>query len=58
MTALVRITAPHFVAAIEARDGRVTRAAPILAYMIGWDAQRVAGYVVGRGWSWERLSDG
>lgn len=58
MTTLVRIVAPHFVAAIEAENGRVTRTPPILAYMRGWDALRVAGYVVGRGWSWERLSDG
>jgi hypothetical protein len=52
---LIRIVAPHFVAGIEARDGRVIRAAPILAYMLGWDGARVAQYAKRRGWTWQRL---
>ena len=52
---LIRIEAPHFVAGIEARGGRVVRAAPILAYMLGWDGARVAQYAKRRGWTWQRL---
>lgn len=52
---LVRIVAPHFVAGIEADSGRVVNAAPILRYMLGWDARRVAGYCARKGWDWERL---
>jgi hypothetical protein len=52
---LIRIEAPHFVAGIEARDGRVVRTAPILAYMLGWDGARVAQYAKRRGWTWQRL---
>ena len=52
---LVRIEAPHFVAGIEARAGRVVRAAPILAYMLGWDGARVAQHAQRRGWRCQRL---
>lgn len=52
---LVRIVAPFFVAGIEAQDGRVVRAAPILRYMRGWDGARVASYCASRGWDWARL---
>lgn len=52
---LVRIVAPHFVAGIEASSGRVVNAAPILRYMIGWDARRVADYCARKAWEWERL---
>lgn len=49
---LVRIVAPHFVAGVDAEDGRVVRAAPILRYMLDWDGVRVAGYCAQKGWAW------
>lgn len=51
---LVRITAPHFIAGIVAKDGIVVRAAPILKYMMGWTGKQVAEYTTKNGWSWER----
>lgn len=50
---LVRIVAPHFVAGIVARNGRVVRAAPILGYMRGWDGAAVASYCDRKDWAWE-----
>ena len=57
MTTLVRISAPHFVAGIVARDGRVVLAAPIVYYMVGWDGRRVADYCAAKNWTWERVDD-
>lgn len=51
----IRIVAPHFVAGIDAEDGRVVEAAPILRYMIGWTGPQVAAYCTRKGWTWERL---
>lgn len=47
---LVRIVAPHFVAAVVVVADRVTVAAPILSYMYGWPSDRVRQYVAGKGW--------
>lgn len=52
---LIRITAPHFVAGLEA-DGTVKRTAPILGYMLGWDGRKVADYCKAKGWTWERVA--
>jgi hypothetical protein len=52
----VRIVAPHFVAGVDALNGRVVHAAPILHYMRGWDARRVAAYCARKGWTWQRLA--
>jgi hypothetical protein len=53
---LARITAPHFVAGIAlGTDDRVTEAAPIVRYMLGWDRDRVREFVRGRGWRIERI---
>jgi hypothetical protein len=42
---LVRITAPHFVAGLEASGGVVVvRVVPIINYMLGWDGRMVARY--------------
>ena len=51
---LVRIVAPHFVAAVVA-DTVVRECAPILSYMTGWNGRQVADYCKRKGWSWERV---
>jgi hypothetical protein len=51
---LVRIVAPHFVAAVVA-DSVVRECAPILSYMMGWNGRQVADYCKRKGWSWERV---
>lgn len=48
-----QVTAPHFVAAVEIRDGVVFDAAPIIKYMIGWEAGRFFSYVAEQGWRQE-----
>jgi hypothetical protein len=59
---LVRIVAPDFVAAFET-DGTVLRAAPIIAYMLGWPNAKVREHVKAKGWSasivpgWPRPSE-
>ena len=53
---LVRIVAPHFVAAVVAvADSVVRECAPILSYMAGWNGRQVADYCKRKGWSWERV---
>lgn len=49
---LKRITAPHFVAAFEMENGRVswTHCAPIISYMKGWPINKVRAYCKIRGW--------
>lgn len=51
---LVRIVAPHFVAAVVA-DSVVREFAPILSYMAGLNGRQVADYCKRNGWSWERV---
>lgn len=51
---LIRITAPHFVAAFEA-DNVVRRCAPIISYMKGWTGRQVSEYCKRKGWKWERV---
>lgn len=45
---MIRITAPHFCAAIV--DGR---AAPILRFMKGWSVGRIKSYCWHKGWKCE-----
>jgi len=52
---LAQITANHFVAGIWIVRGRVTDAAPIIKYMIGWHANRVKAYCDKKGWSVKRV---
>lgn len=52
---LARIEAPHFVAGIVARNGRVAEAAPIVRYMVGWNGQRVADYCRRKRWTCARV---
>jgi len=50
---VIRIEAPHFVAAVVLGPlGRVVRAAPIVAYMIGWLEPQVTAYCRHKGWEW------
>lgn len=53
-TTLVRIVASHFVAGLEASDGRVVRTAPILRRrMAGLTGREVATICKRQGWTWE-----
>ena len=47
---LLHITAPHFCAGAVVENGKVTRAAPILGYMRGWDPAKVKAYAARKGW--------
>jgi len=46
----LRITAPHFCAAVLVRKESVYRTAPILRYMVGWTPIRVKRYAKAKGW--------
>ena len=50
---MILIDAPHFCAAVVLTAGRVSRAAPILAYMTGWTADRVLSYARRKRWQTE-----
>jgi len=53
---LWRIKAPHFVAGLTF-GGVVTKAAPILRYMLGWSRGEVIAYCNRKGWRWEPAPD-
>lgn len=56
---LVIVVAPHFVAGLlVGDDDRVLQTAPILAYMRGWEGDRVRAYVKGKGWRASRVVNG
>lgn len=51
---MIRIEAPHFVAAVVLDDfSKVIRAAPIVRYMLGWHMTGVMGYCRKKGWAYE-----
>ena len=50
---MIRITAPHFVAGLVLERWLVTRAAPVLSYMVGWEDARVYKYCQRKNWAWE-----
>jgi len=51
MVEIVRIEAPHFVAALMLNElGSVVRAAPIVGYMAGWSRNMVEAYCQKRRW--------
>jgi hypothetical protein len=54
---LIQIIAPHFVAGLVARDGKVIEMAPILRrhIMRGWNGQQVADYCAKKGWQWHKV---
>lgn len=47
---LAVIDAPHFYAGIVLRKDRVSEAAPIVKYMLGWNAERVLEYCQRKKW--------
>lgn len=47
---LYQIRAPHFTAGLEVSCGIVTRAAPIVKYMMYWTPERVLSYCRKRQW--------
>lgn len=50
-TRIYTIDAPHFCAGCIAPMGQVvTRAAPIIKYMMGWEYHRIASYTTKKGW--------
>lgn len=51
---MLAIDAPHFYAGLVHEGGRVVRAAPIIAYMVGWSGREVADYCRRKGWRWVR----
>ena len=46
-----RITAPHFCAGLECKNGFVFGTAPILHYMLGWTRDKVMRYCAQKGWA-------
>jgi len=50
MEILVRIVAPHFVAGLILRDGKVIRAAPILKWTVGKQQKWLSQYFKSKGW--------
>lgn len=48
---MIRIVAPHFVAAVIVGE----RAAPIIGYMRTWSADRIERYAASKGWLLDRF---
>lgn len=53
-SSLLRVSAPHFVAGAEVSHPAlvITRTAPIIAYMTGWNLAAAQAYCHRKGWSW------
>ena len=47
---LYQITAPHFCAGLLARNGTISEAAPIIAWMVGWQLDGIERYCGRKGW--------
>lgn len=47
---LVCIDAPHFCVGVVLQKDRVTCAAPVVKYMIGWSLDKVVEYCSKKGW--------
>jgi hypothetical protein len=47
---LLTIDAPHFYCGVLRNNDRVIRAAPIVRYLLGWNADRLKRYCAKRGW--------
>lgn len=51
---IMRVVAPHFVAGVAVRNGRIARTAPVLSYMKGWNGRRFDEYLKSKGWTCEK----
>jgi len=47
---ILLIDAPHFYAGAVAVKGKITEAAPIINYMIGWKTTKVYSYCAKKKW--------
>jgi hypothetical protein len=47
----MRVLGPNFTVGLVVQDGRVTRAGPILKYVVGWSTERVVALARRRGWT-------
>ncbi len=59
-TTLIRIRAPGFVAGVvlAVKANRITLAAPILRYMLGWSEEQLVTFLAERpGWDVESVCD-
>lgn len=52
--ALVRVSAPHFVAGFDMDNNRI---APIIKYMRGWSLLRITEYCGRKNWSLEVIDN-
>lgn len=50
MATLVRVTAPHFCAGLILKEGRCTRAAPILKWAVGMERDKLRKIFYDRKW--------
>ena len=55
MKQLYQIVAPYFVVGVVAKDDRVTRAAPIIKYMMEWSFDDIRNYCAKKGWGLRRV---
>lgn len=56
MSRTIRIVAPHFCAGLDLDGSRATNAAPIISYMRGWTADKIASYCERKGWQWSYIA--
>lgn len=52
---LFQITSNYFCAGFVTKDGHIAHAAPIIRYMIGWDAGKTLSYCRRKGWKLQRV---
>lgn len=55
---LVRVEAPHFVAALVTVDGKCTEAAPILGWAVGKSEEWLRAYFKSKGWKATEVKNG
>ncbi len=53
---LLAIDAPHFFCGVVLREDRVVQTAPIVRYMLAWQAQHLKRYCHERGWRVEVIT--
>lgn len=54
---LIRLTAPYFCCGAEvSRNDTITKAAPIISYMVGWSLDKVRSYCQRKQWTLEELN--